>query len=58
MNTLPTVVLEALQQQCRTLHLTTVAQVLMYFNPFDYRTNQTCLEEWIQQDQACHAQQR
>ena len=28
MNTLPTAGLEALQQQCRTLHLTTVAQVL------------------------------
>lgn len=28
MNTLPTVGLEALQQQCRTLHLTTMAQLL------------------------------
>lgn len=30
----------------------------MYFNPFDYSTNQACLEERIQEAQACHAQQR
>jgi hypothetical protein len=30
----------------------------MYFNPFDYRTTQLCLEERLREAQACHARQR